>query len=206
MNVLPVGCFPYQEWQVNVHGDLLKEWKPPGHRRAVWGSIHVRLSSLRPLYLARTCLPAKHGGFPLKHSDSQWSIVKHSEALKKTPLLKTWIFHMIGDRFSWKILPIFCFCMRQVYPSGRCGFVVFSACREWGWKGEFSQQPQAETLQPIGRCLWWLCKQTKARKSITLGPGGEVWEKLFKGIKGCIQDKNFEWSKEGDMLNLGKAP
>lgn len=20
-----VGCFPYQEWQVNVHGDLLKE-------------------------------------------------------------------------------------------------------------------------------------------------------------------------------------
>lgn len=69
-----------------------------------------------------------------------------------------------------------------------------------------SEGVEKVSSQPIGRCLWWLCKQMKARKSITLGPGGEVWEKLFKGIKGCIQDKNFEWSKEGDMLNLGKAP
>lgn len=105
---------------------------------------------------------------------------------------------MIGfPGFPGRKLPIFCFCMRQVYPSGRCGFVV---------KRMSGMGLKRWVLNPSAAASDDYVNKWKRGNPSLLGLGEKCGRSCSKVIKGWIQDKNFEWSKEGDMLNLGKAP
>lgn len=132
---------------------------------------------------------------PLKHSDSQWSIVKHSEALKKTPLLKTMdISHDWFSRFSWKHFAHILLYMRQVYQSGRSGF-LWSACRN-GLK-RWVLNPSAAASDD------YVNKWKRGNPSL-LGLGEKCGRSCSKVSKVVFRIRTLNDQKKGICLTLGK--
>lgn len=131
-------------------------------------------------------------------SDSQWSIVKHSEALKKnSPTKKNMdISHDWFSRFSWKkIAHILFLYAASISIFGRCGFVV---------KRMSGMGLKRWVLNPSAAASDDYVNKWKRGNPSLLGLGEKCGRSCSKVSKVVFRIRTLNDQKKGICLTLGK--